>query len=547
MLIPQYDHEIPEMTRAVAEAAFPKGNRVMKIRETLGIIFDDTDFQDLFPRLGQPAESPSKLALVTILQYAENLTDREAADAVRSRIDWKYLLGLELTDAGFHYSVLSEFRQRLIAGSKESILLEKVIQSCAEQGLLGGKTKQRTDSTHVLAKIRLMNRVELVGEAMRRALNAIAQEAPDWLTPLILPEWGKRYSYKIDTSRLGKTKQKELVKAIGIDGHYLLEAIYAKTTPSAIKVLKSVAVLRAIWVQQYYQTEEEIVWREKKGHGLPPSRKMIASPDEPDARYATKGSKSWTGYKVHLTETCDDQTPHLITHVETTIAPLSDMAVTSKIEQDLADKELQPTTHLCDGAYVDVEIMANAQEQGIDLIGPVHQDSSWQAQLQTGYDLSNFVIDWENMTATCPEGQTSSYWKKRTNIYGKPDFRFEFRFQSCRVCSARVLCTRAKKYGRQLTVYPQQFHETLLRARERQKTEAFKKLYNKRAGVEGTISQAVSRSGIRRARFRGFKKTHLQHLATAAAINLQRVAAWLLGDKPETTRTAPFAALVAAC
>ena len=90
-------------------------------------------------------------------------------------------------------------------------------------------------------------------------------------------------------------------------------------------------------------------------------------------------------------------------------------------------------------------------------------------------------------------------------------------------------------------------HKTLLRARERQKTEAFKKLYNKRAGVEGTISQAVSRSGMRRTRFRGLNKTHLQHLATAAAINLQRVAAWLLGDRPENTRTAPFAALVASC
>lgn len=305
------------------------------------------------------------------------------------------------------------------------------------------------------------------------------------------------------------------------------------------------ATLRAIWVQQYYQTEEEVVWRERKSQGLPPASKMIASPDEPDARYAAKGSTSWTGYKVHLTETCDDQAPHLITHVETTIAPIPDMVVTSKIEQDLAARGLSPTTHFCDGAYVDVEIMANAQEQGIDLIGPVHQDSSWQAQAQTGYDLSNFVIDWQNMTATCPAGETSSYWKKRTNIYGKPDFRFEFRFQTCRACTARTLCTRTKKYGRQLTIYPHHYHQTLVHARERQKTEAFKKLYNKRAGVEGTISQAVSRSGIRRTRFRGLKKTHLQHLATAAALNLQRVAAWLLGDKPETTRTAPLAALVA--
>lgn len=544
MLTPDNNHEIPEMTEAIAKAAFPKGNVVMKIRDELGPLFADREFIRLYPSIGQPSESPARLALVTILQFMENLTDREAANAVRSRIDWKYALGLELTDCGFHYSVLSEFRQRLIAGGEEGILLERIIKRCAEKGLLSGKKKQRTDSTHVIALIRLMNRVELVGEAMRRALNEIAQEAPDWLQSLILPEWGQRYGRKIETSRLSKSKQEELVIAIGEDGYYLLDTIYNPSTPQRVKVLKSVAVLREIWVQQYYREGGNIVWRKKKKQGIPPSSKMIASPDELEARYASKGSTTWTGYKIHLTETCADDAPHLITHVETTIGPVPDMTVTEKIEQDLVAQNLTPETHLCDGAYVDVEIMAKAQERGIDLIGPVHQDSSWQAQLQTGYDLSHFTIDWENMTATCPEGETSSHWKKRTNIYGKPDFRFEFRFQTCQECAAREKCTRSHKYGRQLTVYPQIYHETLAHARQRQQTHTFKKLYDKRAGVEGTVSQAVTKLGVRQARYRGLRKTHLQHLATAAAINLQRVAAWLLGDRPETTRTTPFAALV---
>jgi transposase len=218
---------------------------------------------------------------------------------------------------------------------------------------------------------------------------------------------------------------------------------------------------------------------------------MIALPDEPGARYSVKGGTSWTGWKVHLTETCDDQGPHLITHVETTIAPVPDMVVTGEIKQDLAAKDLQPTTYFCDGAYVDVENVANAQRQGIDRIGPVHQDSSWQPQAQTGYDLSNFVIDWQNMTATCPAGETSSNWKKRRKIYGKPDFHFEIRFQTCCACTARSLCTRTKKYGRQLTVYPPHYHQTLVHTRERQKTDAFKKLYSNRAGVERRIARAI--------------------------------------------------------
>ena len=543
MLTPSYDHEIPELTVEVAQAAFPKGNAVMKIREELGPLFADAEFTALYPTIGQPAESPARLAIVTILQFMENLTDRAAADAVRSRIDWKNLLGLELTDTGFHYSVLSEFRQRLLSGGQESLLLDKIIESCAEKGLLGGKKSQRTDSTHVLAKIRVMNRIEFVGEVMRRVLNDIAREAPDWLRPLILPEWGKRYGHRMETNGLSQTKQRKLVQAIGEDGHYLLAQIYQAATPAQIRELSSVSVLRVMWVQQFYQDESEVVWRTKKQHGLPPAAKMIASPNDQEARFAAKGTTRWTGYKVHLTETCGEDAPHLITQVETTIAPVPDMVVTEKIEQELIDKGLDPDVHLCDGAYVDVDIMANAKKKGIDVIGPVHQDSSWQAQTQTGYDLGHFVIDWDNMTATCPQGETSSHWKKRTNVYGKPDFRFAFRFQTCHACSVREQCTRAQKYGRQLTVYPQPLHEVLVQARQRQQTEAFKQLYNQRAGIEGTMSQAVNKLGIRRARYWGLRKTHLQHIATAAAINLQRVAAWLCGDRPGTTRTSPFAAL----
>ncbi len=125
MLMPEYDRGIPEMTVKVARTAFPKGNMIMAIRDTLGPIFQDEQFADLYPSLGQPASSPARLALVTILQFMEDLTDRAAADAVRDRIAWKYLLGLELTDPGFHYSVLSEFRERLIEHGAEQRLLER--------------------------------------------------------------------------------------------------------------------------------------------------------------------------------------------------------------------------------------------------------------------------------------------------------------------------------------------------------------------------------------------------------------------------------------
>ncbi len=545
MLSPNYNDEIPEMTAKVAQAAFPKGNIVMKIRDTLGTIFEDKQFVGMYPRLGQPAESPARLALVSILQFMEKLTDREAANAVRSRIDWKYLLGLELTDPGFHYSVLSEFRGRLLENGAEQMLLDKILEACEAEGLLKGKKKQRSDSTHILANIRLLNRIELAGETMRRALDDIAQVAPEWLKPLIQEEWGKRYGRKIDTHRLGKgeTKKLKLAQNIGQDGLYLLTAIYQDETPNEVKQLPSVEVLRQVWVQQYYQEDDEIQWRTTKKQGFPPSRKMIASPDELEARYGAKDEKRWTGYKIHITETCVEDAPRLITHVETTPATTTDSSVTEKIQDDLLEQGLSPEAHWVDSGYVSADILLKSQKKGIDLIGPMRQDTSWQAKVDSAYDQTKFTIDWEKMLATCPENETSIHWKEGTTASGKANFHFAFSLSVCKACVSRENCTRAKKIGRHLSVPPQEIYEALQNARQRQETEGFEDLYHRRAGVEGTMGQAVNGKGARKSRYRGLARTRLQHLATAAAINLERIARWLMGELPETTRTSPFAAL----
>ena len=428
MLTPNYDHEIPEMTVEVAKAAFPKGNAVMKIRDELGPLFADEVFAAVYPTIGQPAESPARLALVTILQFMENLTDREASDAVRSRIDWKYLLGLELTDPGFHYSVLSEFRQRLLAHGEESILLDRLLKRCESAGLLKGQSKQRTDSTRVLAKIRSLNRVELAGETMRRVLDDIAQIAPTWLKGHIKKDWGKRYGSPIDTHAIRKSKAKleKLAQTIGEDGHYLLAVIYQEDAPTKIQSLFTVEVLRQIWVQQYYLEEGQSYWRKKDDQGFPTSGTMIASPDDMDARYSSKYGAGWIGYKLHVTETCDPEEPRLITQVTTTEATVPDSNMTEAIQADLITRDLSPETHWVDAGYVNTDNLLSSQDKGIDLLGPARGDSSWQARMEGGYDQSQFIIDWENMTATCPEGHQSMLWKEGKSSWGRPNIHFLF-------------------------------------------------------------------------------------------------------------------------
>jgi transposase len=404
MLRLQDDRDIPELTELVARNAFPDGSLVMIMRDELGRIFEDEEFAHMYPRLGQPAESPARLALVTVMQFTENLTDRQAAQAVRGRIDWKYALGLELSDPGFHYSVLSEFRQRLIAGGAERVLLEKILACCETKKLLQGKKKQRTDATHVLAAVRHLSQLELVGETMRRMLDALAQVAPEWLRTCMRPEWTKRYGRGFDGYHLPKSREKllELAMTIGQDGYQLLAAALHPAAPTEVRTLPMIEIARRIWVQQYYLCDGQVHWRNKKTWGQPPASKMIVSPEDLEARFRIKRSTEWVGYQVHLTETCDQNQPRLITHVETTVATTHDSKVTETIQDNLAKRGLLPDMHLVDEGYTETDLLVSSGQRGVDLVGPLPSSKSWQDRTEGAFDHTCFHIDWERRVATCP-------------------------------------------------------------------------------------------------------------------------------------------------
>jgi transposase len=286
---------VPERTTEIAHAAFPKGNRYMQMRDTLGTVYTNTAFADLYPSLGQPAEAPWRLALVTLMQFAENLTDRQAADAVRGRIDWKYALGLDLTDAGFDFSVLSEFRTRLLTGEAVERLLSQMLRLFVERGLLHARGTQRTDSTQVVAAVRDLNRLALVGETLHHALNILAQEAPTWVRAQVTADWFLRHGQRFSDSRLPKGRQdrQQLAETIGQDGVHLLTQLYDATAPAALRALPAVETLRQVWVQQYYQGGDGVRWRDAKN--CPPASLLIASPYDLESRYSDKRGPHWRG------------------------------------------------------------------------------------------------------------------------------------------------------------------------------------------------------------------------------------------------------------
>lgn len=536
---PQPIPPVPENTAAIARAAFPSGNLYLQIRDTLGSIYDDATFASLFSRRGQPAQAPWQLALVCVMQFMENLSDRQAADAVRARIDWKYALSLPLNDSGFDYSVLSEFRDRLIAGNTEELLLDKLLEQLREKKLLKGHKRQRTDSTHVLGAIRSLNRLETLGETFRAVLNSLTAAAPDWLQEHLQAEWFERYGRRTENYRLPKldSEREELGRTIGTDGFALLDAIYQPFTPEWLRQVPAVETLRRVWLQQFYAptAEGQVQWRTSKD--MPPSTLAIHSPYDVEAHYSSKRSVDWVGYKVHVTEICDQECPHFITGVCTTLSTKTDDAVVDDIHQTLSQQQLLPDEHLMDAGYVSSEHIVNSQKHyDVNLIGPVRGNPSWQNQKYAKFSSEQFQVDWENQVVTCPKGHQSIIWRPKIDNRGSPVIHVHFSQADCRHCPVKRRCTRSK-FARRLTLQPQAKYSALQKRRQEQASLEFKEIYQQRAGVEGTLSQGVRRSDLRQSRYIGLAKTHLQHVLIATALNLVRLGAWLSGTPLATTRS----------
>ena len=546
MLRPQNSPIVPEETRRVARAAFPKGTLCLRIADVLGPVYQDSQFMALFPRRGQPAEAPGRLALAVVLQFMENLSDREAADAVRGRIDWKYALGLALTDPGFDHTVLSEFRTRLVTGDAGLLLLDTLLQRLQEQGLVKARGRQRTDSTHVLAAVRTLNRLERVGETMRATLNELATVAPDWLQAMAPASWYERYGRPVENYRLPKTEaaRQDLAATIGTDGQHLLSAVDGAAQQPELALLPAVQILRQVWVTQY--VTEDGSMRLGSAAELPPSAKQVCSPYDPEARYSKKRDTTWVGYKVQVTEPCDPacEGPHVITNVETTPATTPDDNMIAVVHQSLEKRGLLPGEHLVDKGYTDSHVLVDSkQHYGVTITGPVADDPSWQARLDDGLTKAVFEVDWDRKVVTCPAGKQSISWLPSTHTESGMVFEARFATRDCFPCPLRPRCTRGKREPRIVGMQAREQFEALQGARKHQKTEAFRERYAARAGIEGTHAQAVSRCGLRRCRYVGLAKTRLQHVLTAVAINLVRVAEWCAGTPIAKTRRSRFAAL----
>jgi transposase len=300
---------------------------------------------------------------------------------------------------------------------------------------------------------------------------------------------------------------------VGEDGFTLLDALEAPDVPEAVCQAPSITTLRRAWQRHDERTagtgatpKKRVVPRVrfKANRDLPPAAEGMESPYDPEARYRQKRATQWTGYMVHVSETCEPTAPHLLTHVHTTAATVHEAQCTIPIQQALVEKALPPREHLVDAAYISAELLVESQDQhGITLRGPTRPSPGWQAQVEGGYTIDQFEVDWAQQRVRCPQGNWSTaWWDHGSQTSGRAIF-VEFAREDCQACPARSVCTRAQQQGRRVGLPPQAQYEALRAARTWFGSVEGKEGYKRRAGVEGTLSQGVRAFGLRCARYRG--------------------------------------------
>jgi transposase len=352
-----------------------------------------------------------------------------------------------------------------------------------------------------------------------------------------------RYATRAEQSRLPRTDpaREDYARQVGEDGFYLLKLL-SDQQPALLK-LEKVETLEKVWQRHYTRHEDgEVNW--VANAELTKAATAIESPYDTEARFSTKRDLSWTGYKVHLSETCDEELPRIITNVLTTVATTQDVSCTDDIQKALQANDLLPARHVVDTGYIDAQlVIESSRKYGIELFGPMRLNPSWQARTG-GIDAAQFQIDWDHRQARCPMGKQSAYWSEyQTKEYARPVVKIRFKPQDCAVCVSRKECVRSKKAGRSLQIPSREMYEALEQTRRKLSSDEGRNEYKKRAGIEGTISQGVRRGTLRRSRYRGLEKTHLQEVATATAINIVRAVNFLNREIPAKTRVSRFARL----
>jgi len=517
--------EIPADIAAVGQRILPASDRYRVIGDHLADLLDDAQFTDLYEPTGRAALSPSLLALVTLFQFVEDLPDREAAAQVVVRVDWKSALHLPLDYAGFDYSCLCYFRQRLLAHAQERLVFDTLLGKIQALGFIKKRGKHRTDSLAVLGAVRQLSALETVGETLRLAVRALLERAAAWTAQAVPASFQEQYLHLRPDYRLTTAEQAALFLQVGQDGYWLLDRLAA--APAGVRDLAPLKVLQTVWTQRYERADGPVRVRE---HGAACTERIVTPPD-PGVRAGEKRGKQWQGDKVHVTETAEPAGPTFLTDVTTAPAPSGDVTALPRIRAQLAAIDLLPAEQYVDSGYISGTQLAQSQAAGIEvvLVGPPLEDTS-----PNQFKIADFAIDRDACQAICPAGHCAVKWRGRTDRDGSRAVTIPCAAAPCATCPLRAQCPTSRS-GRSLHLSE---HDELLVARRAvARTDAFRARMRARPAIEATLSALVRGHGLRRHRYRGEAKRCFEHLLKGAACNLKRlvralVARWTQAGAP---------------
>jgi len=508
-----FPKEIPFSTREIVDPLMKPDSVCRLLGDRGEALLDEDNLCQMYAGEGRSGINPLIMSFVLILQFLENIPDRQAAHMVVMRMDWKYALRQELTWSGFDYSSLCNFRKRLYAHDQEFVVFDQLVCALREQGYIKAQ-RQRTDATHVLGAIERLSRLELVLETMRLTLGALINADAPWMVKQLPASFVTEYSEKREDYRLSKTQVDQLMLKAGGDGFWLLGQI-ERQGDERLQELAEVHLLRRVLGEQF----------EPPSGGTPAKTRpnttacgdVIASPQDPDVRYSKKGKHTqWEGYKAQVTETVDDELP-LITDIGIHSAIEADSPALTTIQARLQARDVMPEKQYVDQGYCNGITIAQSQQQGIDLRGRV-QERSRKAK---GFRLQDFDINLEQQVAICPQGKQATIF----NPSSQADIAFHVRFgRQCQSCPVMAQCTTEKR-GRSLEISP--YHTQLMQRRQEQQTAAFHEEMYARSRIESTICELARKHGLRQSRYRGMRKVNFQAAFTAVAVNLKRLARYL--------------------
>ena len=543
---------IPEDTYKLGKQILAEDDLMRQIGDKYADLVRDEDFATMYSHTGQPALSPARLALVSVLQAMEHISDRQAVAMLRTRIDWKYALHLPLSYAGFDASVLSEFRDRIVSNKAERKIFDALLEKMKLAGFLKGRRLQRTDGLLIVAAVRDLNRLELVMETLRLALIEIAKADAQWLKNNSPASWLETYGEWTQAERLvkergnkGKAEQTSLLMQTARDGFELLEKLGILNATQLIK-LPAVETLQLVWSQQFKKCAEAIEVQStesRKGEGIE-GKDLIATPHDKEARYTEKREQKITGYKMHLTEVASEEGPAIITDIEIVESCSYDGDALEGIHSRLDERDLLPSDgHAVDRGYVSGQTIDESKERTVELIGPVQDNTSATAREKEGFSVENFKLDFDLQQAICPQGHSAQSWINtiRTDR-GQEIVQILWDKQVCDQCPFRDKCVQGKKTGRVIKL--SKHYPSIAKRRQEQKTDQFHQLYRRRSGVEATFSFIVLNCGARTTPYCGKAKTLFHYLAMATAVNLRRAIAWQAGRRPKRQRVSTLQKLM---